>query len=146
MALQTGLTTGERFASLFQPDTLIPQEYLETFKRLTHLEPEKRLMFAVLEDGVACFMKYVSARDTRGKKYFRETEEWLLEGPSERLFSFANLCETLGLNADYLRHGLLRWKETALAQQSAGRVYEISERVRGNCERRGRRPQKLITR
>jgi hypothetical protein len=146
MALQTGLTTGERFASLFQPDTLIPQEYLETFKRLTHLEPEKRLMFAVLEDGVACFMKYVSARDTRGKKYFRETEEWVLEGPSERLFSFANLCETLGLNAEYLRHGLLRWKDTALTQQSAGRVYEISERVRGNSERPGRRRQKLISR
>jgi hypothetical protein len=139
MALQTGLTTGERFASLFQPDTLIPQEYLETFKRQTHLEPEKRLMFAVFEDGIACFQKYVNARDTRGKKYFRETEEWVLEGPSERLFSFTNLCEVLGLNADYLRDGLMRWKAAALASQATGRVYQLSAHAQENGRRRGRR-------
>jgi hypothetical protein len=30
------------------------------------------------------------------------------------LFSFENVCEALGYNADYLRHGLLRWKVAAL--------------------------------
>ncbi|MGH7926364.1 MAG: hypothetical protein ACREQV_01025, partial [Candidatus Binatia bacterium] len=73
MAFDAGLTTGERFSSLFQPDTLIPSEYLETFKRRTHLQPEKRLLLAVLEDGVACFQKYLTARDGRGKRYFQET-------------------------------------------------------------------------
>jgi hypothetical protein len=125
MALETGLTLGERLASLFQPDTLIPEQYLQSFRRLTHLQPEKRLMLAVLEDGVACFQKYLTARDGRGKRIFRETEEWVLEEPSERLFSFANVCETLGLNPDYLRHGLMRWKAAQLEQHATARVYQL---------------------
>ena len=146
MAFETGLTTGERFASLFQPDTLIPQEYLETFKRRTHLQPEKRLMLAVLEDGVACFQKYATAQDTRGKKYFQETEAWVLEEPSERLFSFDNICETLGLNGDYLRRGLMTWKRVALETCPTARIYHLSSEVQNVKSISSRPPRKAITR
>jgi hypothetical protein len=148
MAFETGLTTGERFASLFQPDTLIPQEYLDTFKRRTHLQPEKRLMLAVLEDGVACFQKYVTAQDTRGRKYFQETEAWILEEPSERLFSFANVCETLGLDGDYLRRGLMRWKAAALENRPTARIYQLMSRSEEENEsaRPARSPRKVATR
>jgi hypothetical protein len=129
MAFETGLTLSERFASLFQPDTLIPQEYLETFKRRTHLQPEKRLMLAVLEDGIACFQKYVAACDTKGKKYFQETEQWVMEEPNERLFSFNNVCETLGLDADYLRRGLMCWKTAALEKRATGRIYHLAPQL-----------------
>jgi hypothetical protein len=126
MALETGLTMGERLSSLFQPDTLISDQFLQTFRRLTHLQPEKRLMLAVLEDGVACFQKYVAARDGRGKRIFQETEEWVLEEPNERLFSFANVCETLGFNADYLRRGLMSWKAAHLENRATARVYQLT--------------------
>jgi hypothetical protein len=129
MGFDTGLTTGERFTSLFQPDTLIPNEYSETFKRRTHLQPEKRLMLALLEDGVACFQKYATARDGRGRRYFQETQEWILEPPSENLFSFVNVCETLGFDADYLRRGLMRWKATALESRPPARVYPLMSRL-----------------
>jgi hypothetical protein len=125
MAFETGLTTGERLASLFQPDTVMPGQYLETFRRLTHLEPEKRLMLALLEDGVACFQKYLTARDGRGKRIFQETEEWVLEEPSERLFCFANVCETLGFDADYLRKGLMRWKAAQLEGRVTAQVLKL---------------------
>ncbi len=148
MAFETGLTTGERFASLFQPDTLIPQEFLETFKRRTHLQPEKRLMLAVLEDGVACFQKYVTACDARGKKYFQETEEWILEEPSERIFCFANVCETLGLNADYLRRGLIRWKAAVLENRPTARIYQLASLAEEEEESATlpRLPRKVATR
>jgi hypothetical protein len=148
MAFETGLTTGERFASLFQPDTLIPQEYLETFKRRTHLQPEKRLMLAVLEDGVACFQKYVMAQDARGKKYFQETEQWILEEPSERVFAFANVCETLGLDGDYLRRGLMRWKTAALENRPTARIYQLVSRVEEENESSPspRPPRKIASR
>lgn len=126
MAFETGLSISERLSSLFQPDTLIPDQFLQTFRRLTHLQPEKRLMLAVLEDGVACFQKYLTARDGRGKRIFQETEEWVLEEPSERLFSFANVCETLGFNADYLRRGLMRWKVAQLENRATARVYQFA--------------------
>ncbi len=144
--METGLTTGERFASLFQPDTLIPQEYLETFKRRTHLQPEKRLMLAVLEDGVACFQKYATACDTRGRRYFAETEAWVLEEPSERLFSFANICEALALNADYLRRGLMSWKAAALESQPTARIYQFTSPRDKKISKAPPAPGKVVSR
>ena len=47
--------------------------------QVNYLEPEKKLMLAILEDAVACFQKYVFARDGKGKALFRETEDWVLE-------------------------------------------------------------------
>jgi len=45
----------DRGASLFQPDTVLPPQYLETVCRKTHVEAEQKLMLAVLEDAVTCF-------------------------------------------------------------------------------------------
>jgi len=70
MSYETGLSMEERVTSLFQPDTLLPEQYLETFRRRFYLEPEKKLMLAVLEDAIACFQKYIFARDGKGKMAF----------------------------------------------------------------------------
>jgi hypothetical protein len=74
-------------------------------------EGEEKLMLAVLENDVEYFQKYVLARTPSGKKLFQEAEECFLEKDSESLFSFENICETLQLHPDYIRQGLLRWKE-----------------------------------
>lgn len=126
MTYETGLNIEERVASLFQPDTLLPAQYLETFRRRAHLEPEKRLMLAVLEDAVACFQKYLSARDSRGKAMFREAEEWVMEGGSDWLFSFENICEVLGFDPQYVRQGLVRWKEKRLAGRPKAKIYRLT--------------------
>ncbi len=73
------------------------------------------LMLAVLEDGVICFQKYISTRDEKGKKLLSEAEEWvLMEQNGDWLFSFDNICETLGLNPGYIREGLQRWRHHRL--------------------------------
>jgi hypothetical protein len=74
-------------------------------------EGEEKLMLAVLESAVKYFQKYVLARKPSGKKLFQEAEEWFLEKDSDELYSFENICDTLHLNPDYIRQGLLRWKE-----------------------------------
>jgi len=106
-----GLSTEELDkASLFQPDTVSPAQYLETVRRKTHLEAEQELMLAVLEDAVTCFQGYFAARDKTKTRLFREAEDWILQQKkSNWLFSFDNVCETLGLNPGYIREGLLRW-------------------------------------
>jgi hypothetical protein len=126
MSYETGLSMEERVTSLFQPDTLLPEQYLETFRRKLHLEPEKKLMLAVLEDAIACYQKYIVARDGKGKILFQETEEWVLDGNGDWLFSFANVCDTLGFDPDYLRRGLLEWKTKRLEGHSQARVYQLS--------------------
>jgi len=105
--------------SLLQPDTFLPAQYLETIRRENHLDPEKMLMLAVLEDGVICFQKYISTRDEKEKRLLSEAEEWLLmeQNGEDWLFSFDNVCETLGLNPGYIREGLLRWLHHRLRER-----------------------------
>ena len=130
MANDQGLNMEERVSSLFQPDTLLPEQYLDTYRRKLHLEPEKKLMVAILEDGIACFQKYLFARDGKGKGLFREAESWVEAKGSEAVFSFESVCESLGLDPNYLRRGLRAWKARGLAQQSQPKVVRLTSRPR----------------
>lgn len=104
-----------RATSLFQPDTVMPFQYFEMLRRKTHLEGEKDLMLATLEDAIACFRKYHLARDKKGKELFHEVEAWIMKEKNDRLFSFASICESLEINPDYLRRGLRKWREKDLS-------------------------------
>lgn len=110
VAAQLDLALDERLTSLCQPDTIVSAQYFETLRRKALLEPEKRLMLAILEDAVNCFQDNLLAQGGRAQRLFEEAEEWILEEDGDWLFSFANICEVLGLNRRYVRQGLLRWK------------------------------------
>jgi len=147
MTYEAALSVEEKVASLFQPDTLLPAQYFETYRRKTHLEPEKRLMLAVLEDAIACFQKYIFARDGRGKNLFREAEEWILEQNNDWTFSFENICDALGFNPQYVRQGLIGWKKKKLAARPKARVYRLTprrERRRGGVAVSGRSGQRFL--
>lgn len=75
-------------------------------------------MLAVLDNAIECFQKYVFAKREREKRLFQEAEEWILERNSDWFFSFENICETLQLYPDYIRQGLLCWKEAKLKSHS----------------------------
>ncbi|HZD40012.1 MAG TPA: hypothetical protein VE131_04775 [Terriglobales bacterium] len=126
MTYETGLSMEERVTSLFQPDTLMPDQYLETFRRKAPLEPEKKLLLAVLEDAISCFQKYLFVREGKGRVLFQDAEQWILQKDSDWLFSFNHVCEMLGFDADYLRGGLLQWKEEKLANHARARVYQLT--------------------
>jgi hypothetical protein len=70
--------------------------FLETLRRKSYFGPEKKLMLAVLENGVACFQKYAFARDRKGRLLFQEVEYWVQDTNRDWPFSFANVCDTLG--------------------------------------------------
>ena len=106
---QTGLTAEERIGALFQPDLLLSAQYFETLRRKSFLEPEKRLMLAILEDAVDCFQNNVLARSLKSRRLFQEAEKWIVEVDGDWVFSFENGCEALGLNPAYVRQGLVRW-------------------------------------
>src|SRR4029453_1802070 len=74
-------------------------------------EGEEKLMLAVLESAVECFQKYVLARKPSGKQLFREAEEWFLDKENEALYSFENICDTLGFHPDHIRRGLMTWRD-----------------------------------
>ena len=128
MMQEKGLSVEEKVSSLFQTDTLLPDQYLDTFRRKTHLAPEKRLMLAVLEDAIACYQKYVLARDSKGKTLFHDAAGWIEEEEADWLFSFENICEMLGFDPQYVRDGLMRWKEAKLRTRPQAKVYRLAPR------------------
>lgn len=115
----TRLTIEDRVATLFQMDPVLPAEFQDTFRRKTHLEPEKTLMLAVLEDAITCFQKYARARHSKNKQMFREAEEWILEKDSKYFFSFEHICASLGFEPEYVRHGLIKKIEKLTAPSLA---------------------------
>ena len=114
---QTGLTEEEKSASLFQPDILVSGEYFRTLRRKTFLQPEKKLMLAILEDAINCVKDNSSAQTGKDTRIFREAEQWVLGVGDDWLFGFESICETLELNPEYMRNGLLRRKEKELPNQ-----------------------------
>jgi hypothetical protein len=96
----------ENTFTMTSDDTLITQQYAATFRRSEHFDPEKVLVAAILDDAIQEYRKYSGAQDPKGKKRFREVEEWIMHGNNGWIFSFNNVCDFLGLDPDYIRHGL----------------------------------------
>src|SRR5437879_13882021 len=116
---------------------------LEGLSKKDIREREERLMQAVLENAIEYLQKYVLATDERGKKLFQEAEEWILDKDSDWFFSFENICEVLGLHPDYIRQGLLCWKEAkrkgpSIQPHHAGRAKLTKTRVRHTSVRRSK--------
>jgi hypothetical protein len=114
----------EKLSFLFHTDVLIPAQYFETLRSKTGMEPEKRLMLAVLEDAVRCFQDNVCAQSDAKKNLFAEAEEWLLDEGEDAAFSFDGICDALDLNPEYVRQGLLRWKEKTLTKKRDAEVWQ----------------------
>lgn len=108
----------EKVLAVFQPDILISAQYLATYRRRFNLNPEQLLMLAVLEDAIICFQDHVAATCKRKRLLHLEAEQWILNEDQSYLFSFENICDSLGLEPAYLRQGLLRWKQAALDNAS----------------------------
>jgi hypothetical protein len=145
-------TSAERsIPKLAEPEVLMPSQYLDLLRGHSPYEGEKRLMLAVLEDAISCFQKYSGADQGRRERLFKEAEEWLLDQDSTWAFSFETICQTLDLNPEYLRTGLLRWKDTFLARPDAAVARVARVRLRAArrhkilpfVPRRRRKPEKV---
>ena len=109
-------TMNSESLKFFEPDTVAPEQFYANVRRNHFGDPERRLMAAILEDAVSCLSRNPRCCAGRQRKYFEEAREWInSKEEQDWIFSFSNVCETLGFNPDYLRGGLNRW--TALARE-----------------------------
>ena len=98
-----------------EPETVLPAQFFDRVHVDASLQPEKRLMLAVLEDAVGTFQKYVHASGRRGRKLFLEAEEWFDSPDTGWPFAFESICQALGLEAAYVRAGLWRWRDARIS-------------------------------
>jgi hypothetical protein len=90
-------------AQVILPDPMVPRRVLD---------PERRLMLAVLQEAVAGYV-------TRGQRSVRdnlaELERWFASDDTGWPYSFANLCDALGLERSAVRRALFLQRLERLA-------------------------------
>jgi len=74
------------------PETVLPSQFFDRLQGDSSLQPEKRLMLAVLEDAVGTFQKYVNVRSRHGRRLFSEAEEWFASHDGDWPFAFVSVC------------------------------------------------------
>ncbi|HZP40255.1 MAG TPA: hypothetical protein VFD84_01945 [Candidatus Binatia bacterium] len=108
----------DRTPSGFEPDTMLASQF---FDRLRGRERrgEWHLMVAILEDAVNVYMKQAAAEDPHQARLFTEAEEWIEAHDRQYVFSFESICDMLGIDPEYLRGGLRRWKTAVRGRAGA---------------------------
>src|SRR5216683_8195453 len=116
--------------SIFVPDVITPDQYYDMRRDDSAIAPVKRLMMAVLEDALRCFQNNADAKNGPRKRLFAEAEQWLCGEGGDGPFSFETVCETLGIEPQFLRSGLRDWRGQQLAGNSTRRLARRSPVVR----------------
>ena len=82
-----------------KPGIILPPQ----FRAAREPGPERRLMLGVLDDALDTYRRHADLPARRHRRLFAETERWLLSDDITWPFSFLNLCDALGIDADWLR-------------------------------------------
>jgi hypothetical protein len=109
-------------AAGFEPETILPSQLLDKSHLGAALQPEKRLMLAVLEDAVASFQRTALATGRIPTREFAEVRSWFERDDDSWPYSFTNICHMLGFEPSYLRSGLDRWLAGRRQLALAGKV------------------------
>jgi hypothetical protein len=138
---------GGLFDAINIPDLMTPGQFADMVGKSSELEPEQRLKLAILEDAIACYLKVApipgySGEDrleqvsNRKRRMHAEALEWI-EG-ADAPITFEDCCESLGINPEWMRAGILRGPVSALpGHGQAGRDCKIgTPRHRGRQFRR----------
>ena len=112
-----GFPTARRRAALAHPghavvdvsgfDGEVCVRYEAVYRRADPAGGERRLLLAVLEDGIRTLLKYAQATHGRAFNLRREALIWLTSIDRKDVFGFENICEALGIDAKRLRERVL---------------------------------------
>jgi hypothetical protein len=87
---------------------VLPSEGSGPFRYGASRQPEKLLLLAVLQEGIATFVRCREASTRRERREFVAAEEWLTSEARSGPFDFENVCAALDFEPSYLRARLLR--------------------------------------
>lgn len=113
--------------NLIVPDIIFPEELIGP-RRPSAFTGSRALMFAILEDAVRCYSRTIkNVKESEKNLLERDAKIWIESEDTERLFSFNNVCASLGLSPSALRRGLKQLKELRRARSD---METISSRMR----------------
>jgi hypothetical protein len=106
-------------------DVLIAEKPFRVYRQIEPGDPERKLMFAILANAIQTYQKFAGSKSFRGKALYRKEEAWFWSEDSDRVFSFANICEVLGLNPAFFRWRLRQLTIIHKRRVSRGKVFQL---------------------
>ena len=85
---------------------MTPGQYYDQRQRGRHLDGETRLLFAVLEDAIRCYMLAARTGRRSHQRARDEVREWVNTRGEHDLFSFDAICRVFEIEPENLRHQL----------------------------------------
>jgi hypothetical protein len=98
------------------PDAVLPEQFYGPPRDTFVTQSETALMRAVLDDALNCYQKQFVTKGPRVQRLAKEAEEWFFSDEERWPFSFVNVCRALGIEPEYLRRGLKRWRQRPPAE------------------------------
>jgi hypothetical protein len=99
---------------------LLTHQYYETVGAARPSNGPRTLMFAVLEDGIRCYLANMNAARPSRRQRFEEAKAWIEDRRDVAPFSFETLCTTFDIDADKLRMQLISMTERRLPRRLVG--------------------------
>lgn len=119
---------GDSYSGVFEPDVVLPSQFFGSASDGI-IGGERRLMAALLSDGIESYISQsIAMLNHCGKK--TDAVEWVETQDHSYVFSFDMVCESLGLDAEYLRLGLARYVATVHAKQQVGEIETVWKKIR----------------
>lgn len=81
--------------------------YEAIYRRAEAAAGERRLLLAVLEDGIRTLLKHARAERGHACTLRREAVTWIRTDARDDVFAFERICEALGIDAGRLRARIL---------------------------------------
>ena len=117
LAMALNQSTGNGARRLGRPPNFLPPDFEPVLPAQwgaerghnAALQPEKRLMLAVLSDAIELVLRDGGAVNARKAILIRRAAEWISSNDRGWAFSFVNICEALGVEPERLRKGIARF-------------------------------------
>jgi hypothetical protein len=101
---------------------LMPQQYYDLISRRRIIEGERRLMFAVFEDAIRCYVMSMSSKSPARRREFEEVRSWMELRGYHSVFSFDSLCDLFDVDGELLRAQLATLHTSDLPRRRIGSI------------------------
>ena len=92
---------------VFESEVILPIQMTRGARDDGDTSGPRALMLAILKDATLCIERGRRRRHWRTRQLAAETEMWVRSDSREWLFSFASICDVLGIDTNALRDRLL---------------------------------------
>ena len=100
------MDTHEEYQESLSLIDLVPVKDNNPIAARVRMSGEFRLMWAVFEDGLDCYLRYANHSSPQMQERFREAKEWIESNEEAWLFSFVSICQVFQIDPSYLRNRL----------------------------------------